>query len=151
LKLLLVGGVKDKSYLSSLHKLIERENLGNRVIFAGFQNDIIPLLDTMDCLVVASKMESFGRTIIEAMAVHTPVIAVRSGGIPEIISSGENGLLLESRKPEELKKAIVSFFHDRESFQRAADAGVETVKKGFLLKNQISDTESVLEECLGEG
>ena len=151
LKLLLAGGVKDERYLSSLHTLIERENLGNRVVFAGFQKDIIPLLDALDCLIVASKMESFGRTIIEAMAVHTPVIAVRSGGIPEIISSGENGLLLESRKPEELKNAIVSFFHDRVFFQRAADAGVKTVKKGFLLKNQISGTESVLEECLGEG
>jgi glycosyltransferase involved in cell wall biosynthesis len=148
LKLLLAGGVKDKSYLSSLHKLIERENLGNRVIFAGFQKDIIPLLDALDCLVVASKMESFGRTIIEAMAVHTPVIAVRSGGIPEIITSGENGLLLESREPEELKRAIVSFLHDPSSFQRAADEGMETVKKRFLLKKQISDTESVLEECI---
>jgi glycosyltransferase involved in cell wall biosynthesis len=95
-------------------------------------------------------MESFGRTIIEAMSVHTPVIAVRSGGIPEIITSGENGLLLESREPQELKKAIVSFFHDRMAFERAADEGVETVKKRFLLKYQIRSTESVLEECLGQ-
>ncbi|MFC2163456.1 glycosyltransferase family 4 protein [Acidobacteriota bacterium] len=150
LKLLLAGGVKDKNYLSSLQKIIERENLGNRVIFAGFQKDIISLLDALDCLVVASKMESFGRTIIEAMAVRTPVIAVRSGGIPEIITSGENGLLLDSRKPEELKKAIISFFHDQAAFQRAADEGVETVKKGFLLQNQIHGIESVLEECLGQ-
>ena len=135
-------------YFSSLQKLIERENLGNRVIFTGFQKDIIPILEALDCLVVASKMESFGRTIIEAMAVHTPVIAVRSGGIPEIITPGENGLLLKSRDPEELKKAIAFFVHDRAAFQRAADEGVETVKKRFLLKNQIRSTESVLEECL---
>jgi glycosyltransferase involved in cell wall biosynthesis len=148
LKLLLAGSVKDKTYFSSLEKLIEHENLGDRVIFTGYQKDVIPLLEALDCLVVASKMESFGRTIIEAMAVHTPVIAVRSGGIPEIINPGENGFLLESREPEELKKAILSFFHDRAAFQRAADVGVETVKKRFLLKNQIKSTERVLEECL---
>ncbi len=148
LKLLLAGSVKDKTYFSSLEKLIEHENLVDRVIFTGYQKDVIRLLQALDCLVVASKMESFGRTIIEAMAVHTPVIAVRSGGIPEIINPGENGFLLESREPEELKKAILSFFHDREAFQRAADEGVETVKKRFLLKNQIQSTESVLEECL---
>jgi len=150
LKLLLAGRVKDKSYFSILQKLIERENLGDCVIFTGFQKDIISLLEALDCLIVASKMESFGRTIIEAMSVHTPVIAVRSGGIPEIINPNENGLLLESREPEELKKAIVSFFHDRAAFQRAADEGVATVKKRFLLKHQISGTESVLEECFGQ-
>jgi len=150
LKLLLAGRVKDKSYFSILQKLIESKNLGDCVIFAGFQKDIISLLEALDCLIVASKMESFGRTIIEAMSVQTPVIAVRSGGIPEIITPGENGFLLESREPEELKKAIVSFFHDRAAFQSAADEGVVTVKKRFLLKHQISGTESVLEECLGQ-
>jgi glycosyltransferase involved in cell wall biosynthesis len=147
-KLLLAGRVTDESYLARLRGLIQRENLGERVIFAGFQEDIISFLKVVDCLVVASKMESFGRTIIEAMSVGTPVIAARSGGIPEIITSGENGFLLESRDPEELKRAIVSLVRDRAAFERAAEAGVTTVKEKFQLEHQINGTERVLEECL---
>jgi len=118
------------------------------VVFAGFQKDIFPLLKALDCLFVVSKLESFGRTIIEAMSVRTPVVAVRSGGVAEIITSGENGLLLDSREPETLKKAILSFIHDRGAFIRTSDRGLETVKKRFLLEHQIGDTERVLEECL---
>jgi glycosyltransferase involved in cell wall biosynthesis len=148
LKLLLAGRIKGKRYFANLQKIIEREHLRDRVIFAGFQKDIIPLLEALDCLIVASKMESFGRTVIEAMSVRTPVIAVRSGGIPEIIIPGVNGFLLESREPEELGKAIVSFVQGREAYQRVADEGLATVKKRFLLAHQVSGTLGVLEECL---
>jgi len=148
LKLLFAGRVTDAIYYSRLKRFIARANLGARVIFAGFQKDIVSLIDALDCLFVASKTESFGRTIIEAMSVRTPVVAVRSGGIPEIISPGKNGFLLKSRDPKELKTAMVSFFHEREAFERAADEGVITVQRRFLLDHQIRSTESVLEECI---
>ncbi|MBN1222370.1 MAG: glycosyltransferase [Candidatus Aminicenantes bacterium] len=146
-KVLLVGESKQKNYFFGLQKLIERRKLEGRVVFTGYRKDVIPLLKAVDCLFVASKVESFGRTIIEALSVRTPVVAVKSGGIPEIISHGENGYLLESREPEELKKAICTFIREREAFDRAANRGEAMVVERFSLKNQKKLLESVLEEC----
>jgi glycosyltransferase involved in cell wall biosynthesis len=104
----------------------------------------------MDCLIVASRAESFGRTIIEAMSVKTPVVAVKSGGIPEVIIHGTNGFLLDSREPEAIKEGMVSFLENREAHKQAAEKGYRTVQEKFLLSHQVQKIEHVLEECIAE-
>jgi glycosyltransferase involved in cell wall biosynthesis len=150
LKLLIVGDVKSKTYFSELKRLCEALNIRDRVIFTGYQRDVFRLLCLMDCLIVASHTESFGRTIIEAMSVKTPVIAVKSGGIPEIIVHGTNGFLLDSRDPEVIKEAMVSFLKNEETHKRAAEEGFRSVQEKFLLSTQVKAIEQTLEECLEE-
>jgi glycosyltransferase involved in cell wall biosynthesis len=150
LKLLIVGGVKSKVYFAELKEICSVYDIKDRVIFTGYQRDVFGVLGLMDCLIVASSAESFGRTIIEAMSVKIPVIAVKSGGIPEILSHGINGFLLSSRKPEEIKKRMASFLDNREIHIRAAEMGCRTVQEKFSLSSQVKIIENVLEECLGE-
>ncbi|MGD8537834.1 MAG: glycosyltransferase family 4 protein [Candidatus Aminicenantes bacterium] len=150
LKLLLVGEVKSKTYFSKLQNVCDALEISDRVIFAGYRRDVQQVLALMDCLIVASRTESFGRTITEALSVKTPVIAVRSGGIPEIIVNGRNGLLLDSRDPETIKEGMVSFLENREAHKRAAEEGYRTVQDKFLLSSQVKKIEHILEECLGE-
>jgi len=150
LKLLIVGEEKSKAYIAELEEICEAYDIKERVVFTGYQRDVFNVLRLMDCLIVASSVESFGRTIIEAMSVKTPVIAVESGGIPEIISHGMNGFLLSSRKPELIQESMVSFLNDRETHARAAEIGYRTVQEKFLLSSQVKEIEHVLEECLGE-
>jgi len=84
------------------------------------------------------------------MSVKTPVIAVKSGGIPEIISHGTNGFLLSSREPEVIQKGMTSFLDDKDAYTRAAEKGYRTVQEKFLLSTQVIKIEQVLEECLEE-
>lgn len=147
-KLLIVGKVKSKGYFKELKDICERYGLKERVVFAGFRRDVLSVLSLMDCLLVASRTESFGRTIIEAMAVKTPVIAVSAGGISEIITHGKNGFLLKSRDVEEIKNTIVSVLHNRDACKQVVNEGYRTVKEKFLLSEQVRKIEKAMEECI---
>ncbi len=67
------------------------------VHFVPFQTNLLPVLGGLDVLLHCStRPEPFGRVVIEAMAAGVPVIAARSGGVPEIITHGKDGLLAEA-------------------------------------------------------
>jgi glycosyltransferase involved in cell wall biosynthesis len=150
LKLLIVGDVKSKAYFKELQEICVRYGLEDCVVFTGYQRDVASVLCLMDCLLVASRAESFGRTIIEAMSVKIPVIAAKSGGIPEIVIHGKNGFLLESGEIGEIENAIVSFLDNRDSYRKVAEAGYRTVVEKFSLIDQVKKIERVMEECIGQ-
>jgi glycosyltransferase involved in cell wall biosynthesis len=75
---------------------------------------------------------------------------VKSGGIPEIISHGSNGFLLESRTPRTIQEGMMSFLHNRAVHERAAEEGFRTVQEKFLLSDQLKKIENVLKECLSK-
>jgi glycosyltransferase involved in cell wall biosynthesis len=150
IKLLIVGDVKSRAYFAELQRICKTGDICGRVIFTGYRRDVYRVLSLMDCLVVASHAESFGRTIIEAMSVKIPVIAVKSGGIPEIIVQGTNGFLLDSRDPDVIKEGMVSFLENKDIHRRAAEEGFLTVKEKFLLSAQVKKIEHALEACFGE-
>ncbi|MGE4490583.1 MAG: glycosyltransferase family 4 protein, partial [Kiritimatiellales bacterium] len=80
----------------------------DRIIFAGSHSHMPEIYALSNVLVSSSKKpESFGRTLIEAMAMNTPVIATRHGGALDIIEEGRNGFLVEPGNPGELAAAIL--------------------------------------------
>ena len=70
------------------------------------------LLTESDVFVLASKADTFGISLIEAMASGTPTIGARSGGIPEVIQDGDNGLLVEYGNKEQLADKIEALLTD---------------------------------------
>jgi len=94
-ELLVAGNFVDAAYRSRIEAAVQEECLRHTVRFFGYQEDLQPLYETLDVLVVPSKNEPFGRVVIEAAAHGVPCIATNSGGIPEIIDSGMTGLLYE--------------------------------------------------------
>jgi glycosyltransferase involved in cell wall biosynthesis len=93
LELLVAGNFVDEPYRERIEAAMAEECLRHTVRFFGYQEDLRPLYEVLDVLVVPSLNEPFGRVIIEAAAHGVPCIASNSGGIPEIIESGETGLL----------------------------------------------------------
>ncbi|MHA7855546.1 glycosyltransferase family 4 protein [Marinobacter shengliensis] len=90
----------------------ERESLEQQaqglhsVEFVGHQKDVGSWLAAMDLLVFPSLQEGLGSTILEAMQHGTPVIGSNVGGIPDIIESDHNGLLVESEDAVGLAEAV---------------------------------------------
>ena len=114
-RLVLAGQEKFEGQREKLEQLISELNLNQRNIrFLGYQENIPALMTRFDLLVVPSLQEPFGFVLIEAGAAGTPVVASRVGGIPEIISDGENGILCDPAAPEQLAEAICSLLSDRE-------------------------------------
>src|SRR6266487_684615 len=67
--------------------------ISDHCVFVGKQPRIVDYLCAADVLLLPSEQESFGLAALEAMAVQVPVIASRVGGLPEVVTDGENGFL----------------------------------------------------------
>ena len=61
-----------------------------------------------------ASWENFPHTVVEALAVGTPVLATRTGGVAEVVRDGENGLIVEAGDAAALAAAIARFFGDPE-------------------------------------
>ncbi len=79
------------------------------VEFLGARNDIAECLAELDIFVLSSIAEGIPMTILEAMSASTPVIATAVGGVPEIISSEEQGFLVAKEEPLALAQAIKQY------------------------------------------
>jgi glycosyltransferase involved in cell wall biosynthesis len=79
---------------------IARHGLADRVRLMGFRYPPEPWIAACDVLLVPAVEEPFGRSLIEAMLLGTPLIAADSGGNPEIIRHGETGYLVQPDDPD---------------------------------------------------
>jgi glycosyltransferase involved in cell wall biosynthesis len=74
----------------------------------------------LDVLVLPSEQEPFGTVLAEAMAVGTPVVATRVGGLAEVVEDGVTGRLVERGDPDALAQAIVDVLARRDEMGAAA-------------------------------
>ena len=109
LRLAVVGDVGVSSG-EHAHRLEARANdlLGSRVRFVGRRDDMPDVLRALDILVNASTAEPFGRSLLEAQATGLAVVGTNQGGIPEFVSDGESGLLVEPGDVDGLAKAVTA-------------------------------------------
>jgi len=71
---------------------------------------VLELFRAADAALLSSSWENFPHTVVEALAVGTPVIATRSGGVAEVVRDGENGLIVDPGDVDALAEAIRRFF-----------------------------------------
>ena len=87
---------------AELRSLAARLGLGEKVLFAGFQEDLSCFWQAVDLFVLTSLWEGFGFVLLEAMLARKPVLALRVSNIPELVADGVNGLLFDL--PEEERR-----------------------------------------------
>jgi glycosyltransferase involved in cell wall biosynthesis len=90
------------------------------VIHVPWQANAAGLMRHFDVLVAPSHYEPFGTVVSEAMAVGTPVVATRVGGLAEVIEDGVTGLLVEPGDPEALARAVLGALAHRQAMGAAA-------------------------------
>jgi len=91
-ELLIVGHSKEK-YLNIIKQLVIDAELQDYIRFLPFQNNVFPIIEQSDILLMCSKFEAFGRVTVEGMLMEKAVIGTRAGGTVEIINDGVTGLL----------------------------------------------------------
>lgn len=122
--------------------------LGDTVRFLGCRDDVPAILRGADLFVFPSLWEPLGIAVLEAMALAKPVIACAAGGIPEIITDGDNGLLTPPGNPEALAEAIKRLLTDRPLAAALSRRGQETVERRFDVRQMASAHEQWYEALL---
>jgi glycosyltransferase involved in cell wall biosynthesis len=89
-----------------MRQLAAASGLAGRVHFLGQREDIPDLLAALDIFVLPSQREGVSLALLEAMAAGLPVIVSRVGGLPEVVTDGETGLLIPPQDPEALAAAL---------------------------------------------
>jgi glycosyltransferase involved in cell wall biosynthesis len=134
------GSADDLNYLHGLADYAARHGLSDQIQWAGYQPDPDPYYGRMDAVLQPSLGEALGLTILEALQHGLPVVAFRTGGIPEIVQDERNGLLV-SPDEDGLLGGIERFLGDerlRDRLREGARAGLDGRFSADAFKTAIS-------------
>ncbi|MCC2667972.1 MAG: glycosyl transferase, group 1, partial [Armatimonadetes bacterium] len=93
------------------------------VRFLGRRSDMAELYSLCTLVTLPSLAESFGFALLEAMSLERPVVAARTGGMPEVVAEGETGLIVPQADPAALAAALSRLLGDPELTRRMGAAG----------------------------
>lgn len=130
--------------------LINNYNLNNNIKLIGFRSDIPDLLQKSDVFILPSREEGFGNAVIEAFASKVPVIVSDAGGLKEVVTNEENGLVFESGDYIILSKQIIKMIENeklRDSLSETAYLEIDKYSLTVMVKNH----EKEYNELMGEG
>ena len=124
---LLLAGDGDER--ASLERRAGELGLDDRVRFLGAQprERVLELFSAADASILSSSWENFPHTVVEALAVGTPVVATSTGGVAEVVRDGENGLLVPVGDAGALADAVRRFFADEALRERLRSAAAPSV------------------------
>ena len=105
--------------------------IAEHVTFLGNQAHVEPILERGDLFLSASESESFGLASLEALALGVPVVATRTGGVPEVVCENRNGLLCPIGDVEALAASCVSLLGDPARRQAFAEHGRRWARSRF--------------------
>ncbi len=139
-----------------LRELASRLGVDKRVRFAGFlsQEALAGLYRQSHIFLqpsetVGGDVEGIPNAMLEAMAGGLPVVATRHGGIPEVVTDGESGLLCDEGDCEAIAGAMARLAGDSGLYSSLAKAGADAVGDKFSAGRQIANIEALYREAAG--
>lgn len=137
---------------SLLKEKVASLKLANHVTLPGaISAETLPsVLDEHDCLVVSSFMEGVPVVLMEAMSKEMLVISTAVGGVPELVTHNENGLITPPGSVDALANAITDLANRRESLDAMRTAARDTILKEFNVHNQGEQMQALFEKYVRE-
>lgn len=146
IRLAIVGEGPERA---SLERLIAELGIEHRVLLCGFRRDVTALLPHVDLYVHPSLHESFGVSILEAMAARKAVIATRTGGIPEIVVHRETGIVIPPKDISALSESILKLVSMPQRVRQMGDRGRRHVEQRFDVRATAEAHQAIYEEYAG--
>lgn len=116
---------------AQLGELVQRCQLDGAVIFHGHRQDIYVCMASLDVLIMCSDHEGMPMAVLEAMALGTPVIAHRVGGLIDALEDGNAGILLESRNGEAYADAVQELLSSPDTVRHLKKHGRQRIAEHF--------------------
>ena len=130
-----------------LKAAVRRMRATERVRFLGWRQDVPDVMHAFDIFVLLSRNEGMGRAAVEALAAGLPVIASRTGGLPELVSDGLNGLLVPPRDAKALNRAILELCDDPDLRRRMGEHGRQRAE-AFSLQRMVDKLDALYARLL---
>jgi glycosyltransferase involved in cell wall biosynthesis len=131
--------VGDGELRADLERLAEEAGLSQRTFFTGWRNDMPAVYASLDVVALSSLSEGTPVTLIEAMASGKPVIATSVGGIPDLVSSGENGFLVDPDDELAFARRIITLLDDTGMAQKMGEEGRRRALQSYSMERLIGD------------
>jgi glycosyltransferase involved in cell wall biosynthesis len=141
--LLIVG---EGSRREALEAQARELRVAHRVVFTGRRDDVPAVTAALDVAVLPSYREAQGLSILEAMALSRPVVASNVGGIPEMITDGETGLLVPPHDADALATAIIRLLRDHPYADTLGRAGHDLVHDRFCIELMVGAIQTIYDE-----
>lgn len=137
---------EDQEYLMRLKRLAAELGVETKVRFLPFQDDIWEVYAGADMVIHAStKPEPFGLVILEAMFAAKPVIATRAGGVTDLVTDEETGILVEPGNIQGMADAIARLSSEPELARRLGAAGAERARNVFTMEKNAAKVAEIYE------
>ena len=118
--------------------------LNERIVYAGFVENIFEVYAAADVFVCPSRFESYAVAVLEAMACGVPVVSTNRGGPSEIVVEGVTGFLVPPRDANQYADRIMRLLEDPELRQKMGAAGRQHVAENFNIKRR---TNLLVKQC----
>ena len=118
----------------------ETENLQNSVHLLGFMPNIITYLKAFDIFTLTSVKEGLPYTLLEAGYAELPVVATATGGIPEVITDMQSGILVRSKDSKEIEHALLYLLEHPEKRKEFGEELKSTVTKDYSVDAMLQQT-----------
>lgn len=112
------------AYEREMRALAAELGISGRTVFTGYREDAYRLLQNFSVMVLPSRREALGGSLIEALTAGVPAVAANVDGIPEVVTDGESGLLVGGGDPSSYASAILRILRDPSLAARLRDAGL---------------------------
>jgi len=141
-RLVIAGDGPDRAPLEGRAREL---GIADRVSFLGPQPRarVVELFRAADATILSSSWENFPHTVVEALAVGTPVLAMKAGGVAEVVRHGVNGLLVAPGDTAALAEAVRRYFADEELRERLRRAAASSVAE-YAPERVFGELESTL-------
>lgn len=146
-RLVMVGDGPDRSMAEAFCR---DHRLRDRVFFLGNVPNLEEIVGASDLFLLPSEAESFGMAALEAMASEVPVIATASGGLPEVVTDGENGYLLPVGDVDGMSARAIEILSNRELQDRLGRNGRDVAETKFNVHEVVPRYRAFYERVMAE-
>ncbi|QRM57458.1 glycosyltransferase [Sinorhizobium sp. BG8] len=123
--------------------------IADKIRLMGFRLPVAPYMRAVDILLVPALNEPFGRTLIEAMLLGTPVIATNHGGNPEAIDHGRNGYLVEPENPSAFVEPMETLLMNEEEWRRISETARVSALASYGVEYHVNGITRLYQHILG--
>ena len=131
-----------------LEQLAAELGISERIVFAGYQSDMLRIYPLFDIYVSSSLREGLPNSVLEAMASGIPCVLTNVPGHTEIIENGVNGFLVDVEDAQGLAQRIVELAADKVLVKGLTQCAYETIEEKFSIETRIYKLSQVYRELL---